>query len=96
MNPIRRAVVLRRSDTDTDEIDRLARIHGLGVVFTVYTDAARPRMGAMIAIHHILDHDAEVVVVAHLSDDEVADPRWQLVAEFADLVTSTSTVEFLT
>lgn len=83
----RRAIVLRRTDCDSEEIGRLLHDRGLRVVYTVYTDSG-PELAARIAVQHALDHDAEVVVVPHLSEQEVRQtPVWQWAAWFVDLVT---------
>lgn len=85
----RRAIVLRRTDCDSEEIERLAHAHGLRVVYTVYADCG-PELAARIAVQHALEHDAEVVVLSHLSEQEVRQAVvWRSVAWLVDLATAT-------
>ena len=89
----RRAVVLRRPECDSGRIEQLSRAHGLRVVYTVYTDTG-PELAARIAVQHVLDHDAEAVVIPYLSAREAGEGRaWRMVAWFADLVTANGVVE---
>ncbi|MEV0106654.1 hypothetical protein AB0H42_09995 [Nocardia sp. NPDC050799] len=88
-----RALVLRRTDCDSGVIDRLAQEHGLEIVYTVVTDTT-PQLAALIAIHHMLESDAEAVVVPHLTEDEVRRNRsWQLVVTLTRLVTAVGVVD---
>ncbi|MGW5386928.1 hypothetical protein [Nocardia sp. NPDC003963] len=84
---------MRRSDCDSGEIDRSTRKHALEVVYTVVTDTALG-LAAIIAVHHLLESDADVLVVPHLTDDEVRRNRaWHLVIAFAELVTGAGVVD---
>ncbi|MBF6350324.1 MULTISPECIES: hypothetical protein [Nocardia] len=85
--PGRRAVVLRRSDDDGVELERLIHLHKLRVVFTAVTDSAVPRLVVMIAAGHAFEHRAEVVVVPHLTAEDVwAAREWHALAEIADVL----------
>lgn len=78
-----------RPGSDSEEIQRLSHAHDLRVVYTVYTDA-RPELAARIAVQHVLDHAAEVVLIPYLSDREFQEHRvWQAVTWAADLITAT-------
>ncbi|WP_195056512.1 hypothetical protein [Nocardia carnea] len=89
MTALRRAVVVCRIGCDSGEIARLAQVHGLRVVHTVYTDTG-PELAARIAVQHALDHAAEVVLIPYLTGREVREaPVWQAITWIADLVTST-------
>ena len=85
--PGRRAVALRRADDDGVELERLVRLHNLRVVFTAVTDTVVPRLAVMIAAGHALENRADVVVVPHLTAEDVwkARERHALV-EIADVV----------
>lgn len=83
----RRAIVLRRSEYDGAALERLLEEHALEIVYTVVTDAG-PKLGTLIAIQHVLEHDAEVIVIQHLTREQVWRERpWQAVTEIAELVT---------
>lgn len=84
----RRAIVIGRYHTDTPELDELISHNRLHVVFTIIApSAAKP--AALIAVAHILEYDAEVVVISHLTADEVrAAGEWRAVVTFADIVTA--------
>jgi hypothetical protein len=85
--PSRRAVVLRRGDGGGAELERLIRLHDLRVVFTAVTDTAVPRLAVMIAAGHALEHRAEVVVVPHLTAEDVwAGREWHALAEIVDVI----------
>jgi hypothetical protein len=85
--PGRRAVVLRREDGDGTELERLVRLHNLYVVFTAVTDTVVHRLAVMIAVGHALENRAEVVVVPHLTAEDVWTGReWHALAEFVDVV----------
>lgn len=89
----RRALVLRQTDCDSGVIDRLAQEHGLDIVYTVVTDTA-PQLTALIAVHHMLESDAETVIVPHLTEDEIRrDRSWQLVITLARLVTTAGVID---
>ena len=86
MNPLRRAVVLRRNSCDSAVIADLVAAHGLRVVHTVYTDTG-PELAARIAVQHALDHAAEVVLIPYLDARQVREtPAWQAITWIADLV----------
>ncbi|WP_327149745.1 hypothetical protein [Nocardia sp. NBC_01329] len=89
MTPDRRAVVLCRPGSDSGHIEQLSRAHGLRVVYTVYTDTG-PELAVRIAVQHILDHDAEAIVIPYLTAREARENgAWRMVTWFADLVTAT-------
>lgn len=89
MSALRRAVVVCRNDVGSEVVERLARVHGLRVVYTVYTDTG-PELAARIAVQYALDFAAEVVLVPDIEGPEVEATRaWQAVTWFADLVTAT-------
>lgn len=88
----RRAIVLRRREYDGTALERLIAAHALAIVYTVVTDAG-PKLGTLIAIQHVLEHDAEVIVIPHLTREKVWRERpWQAVTELAELVTGTGVV----
>ncbi len=71
--------MLCRPGSDSRDVDRLSHVHDLRVVYTVYTDA-RPELAARVAVQHVLDHAAEVVMIPHLTDQEFQENRaWQAV-----------------
>ncbi|MFI5714258.1 hypothetical protein [Nocardia sp. NPDC051750] len=86
--------MLCRTDCGSSgDVERLSQAHDFRVVYTVYTDTG-PELAARIAVQHVLDHGAEVVVVPYLSDQEVRETRaWQAIMWFADLVTATGVLE---
>ncbi|WP_328388544.1 hypothetical protein [Nocardia sp. NBC_00416] len=93
MTTSRRAIVLCRTGCDSGEIERLSRVHGLRVVYTVYTDTG-PELAARIAVQHALEHAVEVVVIPYLTEHEVRETRaWQAVTWFVALVTATGFLE---
>ncbi|MFI2233097.1 hypothetical protein [Nocardia testacea] len=85
--------MLRRADCDSSDIEWVAQEYGLDIVYTVVTDTA-PRLAALIAVHHILESDAEVIVVPHLTRDEIQRTHsWQVVAALVELVTTAGVVD---
>lgn len=87
---MRRAVLLREDATEPDEIDRLTP--GLHVVYTIYL-AIGSVHAPMVATQHVLDLDAEVLIVPHLTSAQVRSvARWQPVAELVDIVTATGVI----
>lgn len=83
----RRAIVLRHSDADPQHVERLIRQHHLVVVYTVVTDTAVPRLAVMIAVEHVLDRRAEVVVVPHLTAEDVqAGREWRALTDVVGIV----------
>ena len=83
----RRAIVVRRYGTEISGLDELIARHRLEVVFTVFGPSA-PKLVTLIAVQHILEHNAEVVLIPHLTAAEIrAERRWQAVAGLADIVT---------
>ncbi|WP_040833279.1 hypothetical protein [Nocardia brevicatena] len=89
----RRAIVLCRQDCDTHTLKRIVQRHGLTVVHTVFAEI-KLELAAAVAVQHMLEHDAEVVVVPHLSKHAVQQPRpWRAVAAVVDLVTATGVLE---
>ncbi|MEU1984798.1 hypothetical protein [Nocardia sp. NPDC019395] len=88
----RRAIVLRQSEFDGLELERLIVAHVLEVVYTVVTDAG-PKLGTLIAIQHVLEHDADVIVIPHLTREKVWRERpWQAITELAELLTGSGMV----
>lgn len=83
----RRAIVLCHSDADGRDVEQLTDQHGLNVVYTAITDTAVPRLAVLIATEHALDHRAEVVVVPHLTAEDVWNHReWCALAEMFDVI----------
>lgn len=88
----RRAIVIRRTEGESSGFEQLIQAHGLVVVYTVVTDATG-KLGALIAVQHVLEHDADVMVVAHLTSDEVREDRsWYVVTALAEMVNATGVV----
>ncbi|NKY35028.1 hypothetical protein HGA13_18400 [Nocardia speluncae] len=88
----RRAIVLRRSDYNGTELERIVRANTLEIVYTVVTDTG-PRLGVLIAVQHVLEHGTEVIVVPHLTLEEVRRERtWHTLTALADLVTASGVV----
>ncbi|MEV3962959.1 hypothetical protein AB0M34_18995 [Nocardia sp. NPDC050193] len=84
-----RAVVVRPADHDAEDLERLIRQHNLDVVFTTVTDTDVPRIAALIAIQHVLDYRAEVLVAPHLTlTDARSSHEWRALAELVDVVTA--------
>ncbi|NUP28295.1 MAG: hypothetical protein HOQ36_03360 [Nocardia sp.] len=88
----RRALVLRRVDADPGDIERLVRRYHLDVVFTAVVDTTS-KLAVIIAVQHLLEHDAEVVVVPHLTVEGRTGAHWRAVTVLADLVTAGTVVE---
>lgn len=88
----RRALVLRRFDAESDDIERLVRRYRLDVVFTVVVDTTS-ELAVIIAVQHLLEHDAEVVVVPHLGVAARVGAHWHAVTLFADLITADALIE---
>lgn len=79
--------MVRRSDGGGTELERLIRRHNLSVVFTAVTDTAVPRLAVMIAAGHALEQAAEVVVVPHLTAQDVWTAReWHALAEIVEVI----------
>lgn len=88
----RRAIVLRRNEYDGLRLERLVRSHALEIVYTVVTDTG-PQLGALIAIQHVLEHGAEVIVIPHLTREQVRREKpWHAVTALAELVTACGVV----
>lgn len=88
----RRAIVLRRTEYDGRKLERLVCAHTLEVVHTVITDTG-PELGALIAIQHVLEHAAEVIVIPHLTCEKIRRERpWHAVTALAELVTARGVV----
>ncbi|MFD4403866.1 hypothetical protein ACFWPH_14015 [Nocardia sp. NPDC058499] len=84
---MRRAIVLRRDETDPGDIDKCTEQQELEVVFTVTIETEHPRLAVLIAIEHILNHRAEVVVIPYLTTEAVwAAREWLAQAELVDVV----------
>ncbi len=89
---LRRAIVLRRAGYDGLQLDRLVRSHALRIVYVVVTDTGS-HLGALIAIQHALEHGAEVIVIPHLTTEEIRrDKHWHAVTALAELVTARGAV----
>ncbi|MGW0179734.1 hypothetical protein [Nocardia sp. NPDC003345] len=86
-------MLLRRHDADAADIDLLTDRYRLDVVFTAVVDTTS-KLAAIIAVQHLLEHDAEVVVVPHLVIDGTrTDHPWLPVGSLADLVTFAGVIE---
>ncbi|WP_459548412.1 hypothetical protein [Nocardia sp. X0981] len=84
---MKHAILLRRREADSRDGEPLLQRYGLEVVFTAVIDSVS-KLAAAVAIQHVLQHDAETVVVPHLTRSEAcAAPPWQAVAAVAELVT---------
>lgn len=82
----RRAIVVGRYNTDTPDLDGLVARHHLQVVFTITAPSA-PKLATLIAVQHLFEHDAEVVVVPHLNAAEIRAERcWRAVSGLADIL----------
>lgn len=89
MTALRRAVVLCRPETMSREIRCLANRYGLEVVYTVFTDTESSRLATLIAVHHLIEHDADVVVIPHLAVARIAnDLQWRAVVATTEIITS--------
>ena len=85
--------MLHRPGGDDRVVERLSRIHNFRVVYTVYVDTV-PELAARIAVQHVLDHQAEVVVIPYLNAQSARETRaWHAVTRCADLVTATGVLE---
>ncbi|MEU4840067.1 hypothetical protein [Nocardia testacea] len=82
----RRAIVVARYNTDTPDLDSLVARHHLQVVFTITAPSA-PKLATLIAVQHLFEHDAEVVVVPYLNAAEIRAERcWRAVSGLADIL----------
>lgn len=88
MTELRRTVVLCPPDSAGREIQFLARRYELDVVFTVFTDTRSSKLAALIALQHIIEHNAEVLVVPHLPARVANERQWQAVVAAAEIITS--------
>ena len=87
----RRAIVVRTYGADISGLDELITGHRLEVVFTVFGPSA-PKLVTLIAVQHLLEHNAEVVVIPHLTAAEIrAERLWQAVTGLADIVAADGT-----
>lgn len=94
MTALRRTVVLCRPDTPGREIHRLADRYGLEVVYTVFTDIESSQLTALIAIQHIIENNAAVLVIPHLTAPWIAGIRhWAAVRAAARIIGSDGPVE---
>jgi hypothetical protein len=85
----RRTVVLCRPETMSRETQRLASRYGLEIVYTAFTDTESSRLVTLIAVHHIIEHDAEVVVIPHITAARIAnDQQWHAVDATTEIITS--------
>lgn len=93
MNPAnrRRAIIVRRDGTCPPDLEVLIARHRLEVVFTIFGPSA-PKLAALVTIQHILEHDADAVVISHLTTAEIrAEDLWRAVAGLADILTAEGT-----
>lgn len=98
MNPAapraRRAIVLRRADADNRELERLIGDYGLEVVFTVVADTVVPKLAALIAVQHVVEYGAEVLVLPHLTREQIrGEPAWRVVRALVQVVTPAGAVD---
>jgi hypothetical protein len=85
----RRTVVLCRPDTPSREIQHLAHRYELAVVYTVFTDTESSKLATLIAVQHIIEHDAEVVVIPYLTTARIANDRqWRAVIAMSEIIAS--------
>ncbi|MGA6208154.1 hypothetical protein ACPESR_25705 [Nocardia testacea] len=97
MTALRRTVVLCRPDTPGREIHRLADRYGLEVVYTVFTDIESSQLTALIAIQHIIENNAEVLVIPHLTAMRIArHQRWKPVLAAAQVIASDGPIDEFT
>lgn len=69
------------------------RRHGLEVVHSVYVRVESVH-AVRIAVHHALEHDADLIVVPELTARQVRESRpWWAVTGLVGLVTATGVVE---
>ncbi|NKY58440.1 hypothetical protein [Nocardia flavorosea] len=84
--------MLRRTEYDGPELERLIRTHSLEIVYTVVTDTGS-QLGALIAIQHVLEHGVEVMAIPHLTPEEIRrEQPWHAVTALAELVTAAGVV----
>lgn len=89
----RRAILLRHSDADGQNIERLIHQHSLAVVYTIATDTAVPRLAVMMAAQYVAENRAEVVIIPHLTRKDIwASREWRALAELVDVVIADGTV----
>lgn len=89
----RRAILLTKYDAVTPDLETLTRRHGLEVVFTI-TGPSMSRLAALIAVQHVLEHGVEVVIIPHLTTDEIRTDRpWRAVRGLVDIVASNGLIE---
>lgn len=89
----RRAIVLTKYDAVTPDLGSLITRHGLEVVFTI-TGPSASRIAAVIAVQHILERDAEVVILPHLTTEEIRGDRpWRAVIGLVDIVAANGLIE---
>lgn len=79
------------------EIHHMASHYGLEVVYTVFTDTESSQLTALIAIQHIIENSAEVLVIPHLTAPWIAGFRqWTAVRTAAQIIGSDGPVEEFT
>ncbi|MEU1982745.1 hypothetical protein [Nocardia sp. NPDC019395] len=87
----RRAIIVGKYHIGTPDLDGLITRHRLDVVFTVFAPSA-PKLAALVTVAHILEHDADVVVIPHITAVELrAERLWRAVTDLADIVTADGT-----
>ncbi|WP_063061981.1 hypothetical protein [Nocardia sienata] len=74
----------------------MAGLYELEIVYTAFTDTKSSRLDTLIAVHHIIEHDADVVVTPHLAAAQIAnDPQWRAVVATTEIITSDGPVRDL-
>lgn len=75
----------------------MASRYGLEVVYTVFTDTESAELTALIALQHIIENSAEVLVIPHLTAPWIAGlQRWETVRTAARIIGSDGPVEEFT
>lgn len=93
MTLLRRAILLCETGADDLSVSRLAEKHHLSVVYTVHVTPTSPH-APMIALQHIADHGADVVIIPQLTRAEVQGKLWTVVTIAADIVTFDGLVQY--
>lgn len=89
----RRAIVLTKYDAVTPDLSTLIERHGLEVVFTI-TGPSVSRLAVLVAVQHIFDRGAEVVIIPHLTTEQIrADRPWRAVSALVDIVAANGFIE---
>lgn len=95
MSERRRTVVLCRPNTPGREVSDLALRYGLDIVYTVFTDTESSKLSAMLAVQHLVEHNAEVLMIPYLSTARIVhDRHWRAVVVAAEILTADGPVEY--